>query len=323
MAVGSSTPRRSAAGSREGDAMKHLWQAALVAAALAGAAAAQETATEPAAEPEAPAADAGSVLPPTDLKANTVVATVDGEVITLGHMIVLRDSLPDQYKALPDDVLFDGILEQLIQQAVLASAAADKVQPYDTLKMDNDRRGYLAGVALQEVVKGAVTDEALQAAYDARFKDAPPRTEYRAAHILVDSEEKAKDLKTQIDGGGDFAALATANSTDAGSGANGGDLGWFGQGMMVEPFEKVVMALKPGEISAPFQTQFGWHIVKLSETREATPPTLDELREELAMEVENAAIEAYLTTLTDAAKVEKPGIGMDPAALKDLTILDK
>ncbi len=300
--------------------MKHLWRAAALAAALAGAAGAQETAAP---ATEAPATETAGVLPPTELRADTVVAKVGDTAITLGHMIVLRDSLPDQYKALPDDVLFDGILEQLIQQAALAMDAADSVRPYDTLKLDNDRRGYLAGVALQEVVKGAVTDAALQAAYDARFKDAPAQSEYRAAHILVDSAEKAAELKAQLDGGADFAELAKANSTDTGSGANGGDLGWFGMGMMVKPFEDAVMALKPGEVSAPFESQFGWHIVSLVETREVAPPTLEEMREELAMEVENAAIEAHVASLLNAATVEKPSPGIDPAVLKDLTVLDK
>lgn len=300
--------------------MKHLWHAAVVAAVLAGPVRAEDAAAP---ATEAPAADAASVLPPTDLTAGTVIATVDGVEITLGHMVVLRNSLPAQYQALPDDVLFDGILEQLIQQAALEAAAKDKVTRYDELKLDNDRRGYLAGVALQEVVKAAVTDEALQAAYDKRYKDAPAKTEFRAAHILVDSEEKAKEIKAQLDGGADFAELAKASSTDTGSGANGGDLGWFGEGMMVQPFEDAVKALKPGEVSAPFQTQFGWHIARLDETRDAAPPALDEVREELAMEVENAAIEAYVTSLLDAAAVEKPGIGIDPAVLKDLTILEK
>ncbi len=301
--------------------MKHLWQAALVVAALAGAARAEDaaaTATDTATDT---AADKATV-PLAELTADTVVAQVDGVAITLGHMIVLRDSLPAQYQSLPDDVLFNGILEQLIQQTALAAAAKDKATAYDALKIDNDRRGYLAGVALQDVVKGAVTDEALKTAYDARVKDQPPQTEYHASHILVDSEEKAKDLKAQIDGGADFAELAKANSSD-GSAAAGGDLGWFGLGMMVKPFEDAVLALKPGEVSAPVQTQFGWHLVKLSETRPAAVPTLEDLREELAAEIENKAVEAYVQTLIASAKVEKSGAGIDPAALRDLAILDK
>lgn len=258
-----------------------------------------------------------------DLKADTVVATVNGTTITLGHMIVLRETLPPQYQQLPDDVLFKGILDQLIQQATLEQSIDGEVSKRDQLALDNDRRGYLSGVALQDVITAAVTDEALQAAYDARFKDAAPQTEYHAAHILVETEEKAKELKAQIESGADFAELAKANSTDTGSGAAGGDLGWFGLGMMVKPFEEAVVAMKPGDLAGPVQTDFGWHLIKLSETRIAETPALDEMRDELAAEIEQAAVTAHIDALTAKAEITRPGEGIDPAVLKDQTILDK
>lgn len=255
--------------------------------------------------------------------ADTVVAVVNGTNITLGHMIVARESLPEQYKTLPNEVLFKGILDQLIQQTALEQSLADKITKAQTIQIENDRRGYLSNIALEAVVSTAVTDAALQAAYDARFKDAAPQTEYSAAHILVDSEEKANELKTQLDGGADFAELAKANSTDTGSGANGGDLGWFGLGMMVKPFEEAVVAAEIGKVAGPIKTDFGFHLILVNETRVAAQPTLDDLRDELASEIEQAAVEAYVKTLTDAATVEKPGEGIDPAVLSDLTLLDK
>ncbi len=255
--------------------------------------------------------------------ADTVVATVNGTAITLGSMIVAREMLPEQYKSLPADVLFKGILDQLIQQTALEQSLDGKLTKHDTLRMENDRRGYVSGVALQSVVTGAVTDAALQAAYDAKFKDAAPQTEFSAAHILVDSEEKANELKTQLDGGADFAELAKANSTDTGSGANGGDLGWFGLGMMVKPFEEAVVAAKPGVVAGPIKTDFGWHLILVKETRIAAQPTLDDVRDELASAIEQQAVEAHVTALTAAAKIEKPGEGIDPALLGDLTLLDK
>jgi peptidyl-prolyl cis-trans isomerase C len=255
--------------------------------------------------------------------ADTVVAVVNGTNITLGHMIVARESLPEQYKTLPNEVLFKGILDQLIQQTALEQSLADKITKAQTIQIENDRRGYLSNIALEAVVSTAVTDTALQAAYDARFKDAAPQTEYSAAHILVDSEEKANELKTQLDGGADFAELAKANSTDTGSGANGGDLGWFGLGMMVKPFEEAVVAAEIGKVAGPIKTDFGFHLILVNETRVAAQPTLDDLRDELASEIEQAAVEAYVKTLTDAATVEKPGEGIDPAVLSDLTLLDK
>ncbi len=257
-----------------------------------------------------------------DPTADTVVATVNETKITLGNMIVLRDTLPDQYRQLPDDVLFKGILDQLVQQAALEQSVAADVSKRDAIAMENDRRGYLAGVALQRVVKDAVTDASLQAAYDARFKDATPETEWNASHIIVDSEEKAAALKTQIDGGANFEDLAKANSTD-GAAAAGGSLGWFGPGQMVKPFEDAVSGMKPGDVVGPIQTQFGWHLVKLNEERQKAAPTLDEVRDELANEIEKTAIEAHVKALTEAATVTRPGEGIDPAVLKDLTLLDK
>ena len=256
-----------------------------------------------------------------DTTAETVVATVNGKAITLGHMIVLRATLPEQHQQLPDDVLFKGILDQLVQQETLEQSIPD-ISRRDTLALENDRRGYLSGVVLQGVVASAVTDAALQAAYDARFKDAAPQTEYNAAHILVDSEAKAAELKAQIDGGADFAELARANSSD-GAAQNGGDLGWFGLGMMVKPFEDAVVTMKAGEVKGPVQTDFGWHLIKLTETRIAAVPTLDELRDELAGEIEAKVVEGHIKLLSDAAKIEKPGIGIDPSLLRDETLLDK
>lgn len=253
---------------------------------------------------------------------STVVATVNGTEITLGHMIVLREQLPPQYQSLPDDVLFKGILDQLIQQTALEQSVGE-LSAKDRLALDNDRRGYLSGVALQKVVAGAVTDEALQAAYDAKFKDAAPQMEYNAAHILVDSEEKANDLKAQIEGGADFAELAKANSTDTGSGANGGDLGWFGLGMMVKPFEEAVIAAEPGKVVGPVQSQFGYHLILVKETRVAAAPSLDDLRDELASEIEQKAVQDHIQALTEKAEVTRPGEGLDPAFLRDATLLDK
>lgn len=258
-----------------------------------------------------------------DTTAETVIASVNGTDITLGQMIVLRGTLSEQYQALPDDVLFKGILEQLIQQTVLEQSLDGKITKRDQIAVDNNRRGYLSGIALQSVVSAAVTDEALQAAYDARFKDAASQTEYNASHILVDSEEKANTLKTEIDGGADFAELAKANSTDTGSGANGGDLGWFGLGAMVKPFEDAVVAAEVGKVAAPIKSDFGWHLILVKETRIAAAPPLDDLRDELASEIEQKAIEAHLNTLTTAATITRPGEGLDPKTLRDETLLDK
>lgn len=253
--------------------------------------------------------------------ADTVVATVNGVQITLGHMIALRETLPPEYQQLPDDVLFKGIYNQLIQQEVLAQSVGE-LGPRATATIDNDKRGLVSGVAIEGIVAEAVTDAALQKAYDDRFKDAAPQTEYNAAHILVATQEEADAIKAELAGGADFAELAKAKSTDTGSGANGGDLGWFGLGMMVKPFEDAVIAAKVGEVTGPIQTDFGFHLILVKETRVAEKPTLDQLRDELAAEVENAAINAKIEELTKGATVTRDGEGLDPALLKNSALID-
>jgi len=253
--------------------------------------------------------------------AETVVSTVNGVTITLGQMIALRETLPEQYKSLPDDVLFNGILEQLIQQEVLRQSVTD-LSPRQAATLENDTRGYESGVAIEAIVLTAVTDEALQAAYDTRFKSAAPQTEYNAAHILVETLEEAEMLKTQLAAGADFAELAKANSTDTGSGAGGGDLGWFGLGVMVPPFEEAVVAATVGEVAGPVQSDFGQHLILVKETRMGENPPLDQIRDELAAELENAAIEAKLKELTDAATVTRNGEGVDPTILKNSALID-
>jgi peptidyl-prolyl cis-trans isomerase C len=266
---------------------------------------------------------AGAPVLAQEPSAATVIATVNGTDITLGEMIALRDRLGAQYQALPDDVLFKGILDQLIQQTALAQSMDGSLTLRDELNIANDRRGYVSQLALQGVVEAAVTDAAIQAAYDARIAASGEQKEYNAAHILVADEAKAMELKTQLDGGADFAELAKANSTDTGSGANGGDLGWFGAGMMVKPFEDAVLAAEVGRVAGPVQTDFGWHLILLKETRVASAPTLDDLRDELAAEVEQQAIAAHLDGLTAGATITRPGEGIDPAILKNSSLLDK
>lgn len=254
---------------------------------------------------------------------DTVVATVNGEAITLGELIVMREKLPAQYQQLPDDALFKGLIDQAVQQLALEQSVTEGKTKRDELWLKTDARGYMAGKALQTVVTAGVTEEAIKAAYDEKYAKAPDTTEYSAAHILVDTEEKAKDLKAKIDGGADFAELAKANSSDTGSAVNGGDLGWFGPGMMVKPFEDAVVALKPGEVSAPVKSDFGWHIIKLNETRVAAKPELEAVRQELTDALQQKVIGDHIAKLTAEAKVEKPGEGLDPALLRDATLFDK
>ena len=252
--------------------------------------------------------------------ASTVVATVNGQDITIGHMIVLYDSLPDQYKSLPDEVLFDGIKDQLVQQTVLAQRVASKSNAIK-LRLDNEERGLKSAVAIDEAVAERVTEEALQAHYEANFADAQPTKEFNASHILVETEEEALSLIEELNGGADFAQLAQEHSTGP-SGPNGGQLGWFGEGMMVPPFEAAVMEMEAETISAPVQTQFGWHVIRLNETRLLDIPPLDEVRADLMEELGQIAIEAAIEEYSAEAEITEPDLGdIDLAIFRDLSLV--
>lgn len=255
--------------------------------------------------------------------ADTVVALVNGTEITLGQMIATRDALPEQYKSLPDDVLFNGVLDQIIQQTALAQEAEGQQSLRDLLAIDNQKRSYLAATVLDRVANAAVTDEAVQKLYDEKYVNAEPKKEFDADHILVETEEEAKAIKADLDGGADFAALAKEKSTDPGSAANGGDLGWFGLGMMVQPFEDAVVALEKGTVSAPVQSDFGWHIIMLNDVRVAEAPKLEDVKAELAGDLQQKAVEAKVTALIEGATVERKAEGIDPAILKKSELLDQ
>lgn len=252
----------------------------------------------------------------------TVVATVDGTDITLGHMIALRSSLPQQYNQLPPDVLFNGILEQLVQQTLLMQDFEGELSRQAELLIENERRAVIAGEVITEVMGGDLDAAAVQAAYDEKYGNAEEETEYNAAHILVESEDEAKALIKDLEGGADFATLAQENSVGP-SGANGGDLGWFGAGTMVEPFFNAVTVLEAGDLSKPVQTEFGWHVIKLNETRIKDQPALDDVRAELEEEMRQAAFEDYVKKLEAGSDVERADTtGIDPAALNDMTLLE-
>ncbi len=166
------------------------------------------------------------------------------------------------------------------------------------------------------------TEQELRAEYETQLA-AMPKTEYHARHILVATEPFAQKIIERLEKGEKFDALAKSESMDS-SKSNGGDLGWFTPGRMVPEFAGAVMALKPGEYThKPVQTQYGWHVIQLLETREVTPPPFDQVRQRLVQVVQAKKFRLYQDELLRNAKVEKfldktssavPGPGAAPAA---------
>ncbi|TCP40239.1 peptidylprolyl isomerase [Rhodovulum marinum] len=251
---------------------------------------------------------------------DTVVARVGETEITLGHMIVMRAQLPPEYQQLDDEVLYRAVLDQLIRQSAVAESLGDRLSLGARLALENERRSYVAGEALARIAEEAVTDEAVQSAYEAAYANAEPTTEYHAAHILVESEEEAQTILAELEDGADFAELAKERSIGP-SGPNGGDLGWFSTGMMVKPFEDVVVGMEPGEISGPVETGFGWHVIKLHEARLKGAPPLGDVRDDLVQQIQRDAMEQALTKYTEEAEVTETEVEIDPAILKNIDML--
>lgn len=247
--------------------------------------------------------------------ADTVLATVNGETIRLGHVAAAMVQVPAQFRQMPPQALFEGITQQLIQQTLLAQKSSGEVTGFEKYTLENDRRGMLASGVMDQLLFGAVKDEDLQNLYQQTYVNEQQGPEYNASHILVKTEAEAQALKVMLDGGADFADLAKTHSTGP-SGPNGGELGWFGAGAMVPAFEEAVMALSPGGVSGPIKTQFGWHVVKLNETRLKSAPAFEDVRDELMRRAQNDVVQKSIEDLSTTAKIDVKNLAdFDAAAI--------
>ncbi len=258
-----------------------------------------------------------------DITADTVVATVGETDITIGHMIAMSLSLNEEQRQMPPGVIFDGVLESLIQQEAVGQTRS-RLSRYGALHLENERRSVLAGEALGELAETVtVSPEEIEDAYDARYADYRPSPEFNASHILLESREDATEIVGELRTGADFAELAKARSIGP-SGPNGGNLGWFGPGQMVPEFENAVAALDKGQVSDPVQTQFGWHVITLNDIRETTVPTLDDMRQQLRQEIWQRKLTTDVQAIVDAANKNLRDLAdIDPDILNDGSLIGR
>ncbi|MCY3995795.1 MAG: peptidylprolyl isomerase [Rhodobacter sp.] len=258
-----------------------------------------------------------------DITADTVVATVGETDITIGHMIAMSLGLNEEQRQMPPGIIFDGVLESLIQQEAVGQARS-RLSRYGELHLENERRSLLAGEAVGELAETiTVSPDEIEDAYETRYAGYVPSREFNAAHILLESRDDATEIVGELRGGADFAELAKARSIGP-SGPNGGNLGWFGPGQMVPEFENAVAALQEGQVSDPVQTQFGWHVIILNDIRETPVPTLDDAREQLRQEIWQRKLANDVQAIVDAANKNIRDLAdIDPDILNDGSLIER
>ena len=241
--------------------------------------------------------------------ADPVVAIVNGTQIKKSDLEAAHQALPEQYRQMPLEMIYDPLLDRVIDsQLLLAEAQKEKLgdNPKVQAEIVRAKDNVLRDSLVQQAIDKGTTPEKLQQAYN-EMKAQPgfAAEEVHALHILVEDEATANDLVKQIQGGADFATLAKEKSIDPSAKTNGGDLGYFKRDAMVPEFADATFTQDVGKVGAtPVKSQFGWHVILVVDRRQSVPTLAEkepELREQVAREVVNALV----TEVRQGAKIQR------------------
>ncbi|KTR08034.1 peptidylprolyl isomerase [Aureimonas ureilytica] len=270
--------------------------------------------------PAAPAAAAPAPAKP--LPPETVLAKVGSQVITEADLQAASADLASQFGQLPPEQQRLAVLSALIDIKALAEkaeAAKLQDQPDVARRIAFLRERALHNAYFEKEGVAAITDAELKARYDAEVAAMKPVEEIHAKHILVPTKEEAEAAIKELDAGKDFDAVAAEKSTGP-TGPQGGDLGFFGPGQMVPPFEEAAFKLEPGTYTKePVQTQFGWHVIKVLEKRKQQPPAFDQVKDQVRQIVMR---EKYIAMVQAAREAEKVTYE-DPALKAQVEAMEK
>ena len=254
-------------------------------------------------QPQSPGKAATATAAP--MPEGPVIATVNGAPIMKSVLDVYgaqRNAKQNKGEQVDDQEILNEVISLELMRQESVKNGLD-TSPTIVATLDQQTRTLLAGAAIRDFVqKNPVSDEQARAVYDREI--GKPGTEYKARHILVKTREEAEKIISELDKGGDFSALAREKSTDT-SASEGGDLGWFSTAQMVQPFSDALAGLKKGSYTEePVQTQFGWHVILLEDTRESTPPAFDDIKDRLKVLVANQQLQKHIQQVREAAKIE-------------------
>jgi peptidyl-prolyl cis-trans isomerase C len=239
----------------------------------------------------------------------TLIATVNGQTYALDLFRAYYGELLAQRGGQDSPQLQEQAFNEFMN-IIVASQEGEKREVEENPEVQTalalQRMMVLSAAALQSIGNDTQASEAeLKTLYD-EFVEQSKRTEYKARHILLDDKDKAQALIEQLDQakGEGFAELAEEHSLGP-TAEKGGDLGWFDSRQMVKPFADAVAELEPGSYSKqPVQTQFGWHVIKLEETRSAEPPSFEQAKPQLEAVLRQRQVAQALTDLRNNAEVQ-------------------
>ncbi len=236
-----------------------------------------------------------------------VVAKVNGRVIAESDLRLAESEIGNDLGTIPAEQRRRVLVEYLIESHLFAEAAEREKLGQGT--GFEERQKYWQRRALRDAyfdksVKGSVSEADAKKLYEVQLAGAKPQEEVRARHILVDSEVKAKEIFEKIAHGEDFQKAAKEHSKDPGSKEDGGDLGYFTRGRMVPQFEDAAFKLKKGEVSQPFESQFGWHIIKVEDRRDRGAPPFDAIKDRIIASLIHKKAQEMGQMLRENAKLE-------------------
>jgi len=239
--------------------------------------------------------------------ADTVIARVNGIDINQSDLALAEEDVGAEMQGSPPDAKREQLIAYLADVIMVTQEAEKKKiaeNPDFKRRLAFLRNKLLMGFELQEEAKAAVSENGMQQTYRDAVKSMAGQEEVRARHILVESEDEAKTILTELKGGADFATLAKEKSKDPGA-AQGGDLGYFSKEQMVPEFADVAFKMYAGQLSNPVKTQFGWHIIKVEDKRVREAPEFDKVKDQIESYMMRKAQTDYVTKLRQTAKIER------------------
>lgn len=244
----------------------------------------------------------------TEEAVDEVVATLNGDPIRESDLALAAQDYGDNLAQIPEEEQRTTLIDTVVDMRLMAAAAVEVGLDQDPAfqeQMEQLRQRELRNMYFAEVIDAMITDEEVRARYDEEVALLDLPEEIRASHILVETEEEANEIIQLLDEGGDFATLAMERSLDTGSGAEGGDLGYFTAGDMVEQFEDAAFALETGTYSqTPVESDFGWHVILVVDRRQQEPPDFESVASQVRLLLQQEAYLEAVSALREGADIQ-------------------